>query len=345
MEDFPSQPDPQAEAAAVGTGIHLRGWALASVLIGLLLTLLLSALDQTIVGTALPRIIGDLHGGDRYTWVVTGYLVASTTMIPVISKLSDQFGRKWFLMAGVVIFLIGSALSGASQTMNQLIAFRALQGIGGGMLMSLIFTLIGDIFPPAERARWQGLFTGVFALASVIGPAAGGWITDNTSWRWVFYVNLPVGIAAFLALLIWLPANISARSSRYRGRAALRRIDFPGALTAAGATVSLLLGLTWGGQIYDWNSPQVIGVLVAAGVLFIAFFIVERFAVEPLLPLDLFKNQVFAVGALLALGVGLALFAVAIYLPLFIQAVLGQTATNSGTVITPLTVTMAVGAA
>jgi EmrB/QacA subfamily drug resistance transporter len=345
LETFPSGTHQQTESMQLSGGLRLRGWGLATVLAGLMLTLLLSALDQTIVGTALPRIIGDLHGFDRYTWVVTSYLLTSTTMIPIMGKLSDQFGRKWFLITGVVIFLIGSALSGASQTMNQLIIFRGVQGIGAGTLLALVFTLVGDIFPPAERARWQGLFASVFALASVIGPAAGGWITDNASWRWVFYINLPVGLAALIMLIVWLPMNISLRNIRYTGWAAVRRIDIAGTLTAAGATVCLLLGLTWGGVTYPWNSAPVIGILASAGALFLAFFIVERFAVEPILPLDLFRNQVFAAGALLALAVGMALFAMAIYLPLFIQGVLGQSATNSGAAITPLTVTMAVGAA
>ena len=327
-------------------GSRLRGWALASVLAALMLTMLLAALDQTIVSTALPTIIGDLHGFDRYTWVVTAYLLAETTVIPIIGKLSDQFGRKWFLIAGVVIFLIGSMLSGTSQTMNALILFRGLQGVGAGFLFALIFTLVGDIFTPAERARWQGLFSGVFALASVIGPTLGGWITDNTSWRWVFYVNLPLGVIALILIFFKLPANISLRSTQYRGAAAFRRIDFVGAVTAAGGTVCLLLGLTWGGQTYPWNSGQVIGILVAAVVLFAGFFVNELlFAVEPILPLDLFKNQVFAAGAMLSLTVGMALFAVVIYLPLFIQGVLGQSATNSGAIITPLTLTMAIGAA
>lgn len=336
----------QGGAQQFSGGSRLRGWALASVLAALMLTMLLAALDQTIVSTALPTIIGDLHGFDRYTWVVTAYLLAETTVIPIVGKLSDQFGRKWFLIAGVVIFLIGSMLSGTSQTMNALITFRGLQGIGAGFLFALIFTLVGDIFTPAERARWQGLFSGVFALASVIGPTLGGWITDNTSWRWVFYVNMPLGIVALALLFFKLPANISVRSSQYRGAAAFRRIDFVGAVTAAGGTVCLLLGLTWGGVTYPWDSGQVMGILAAAVVLFAGFFVNELvFAVEPILPLDLFKNQVFAAGSLLSLTVGMALFAVVIYLPLFIQGVLGQSATNSGAVITPLTLTMAVGAA
>jgi EmrB/QacA subfamily drug resistance transporter len=338
---FPGVMDGRAVRRSSG-GVQLQGWTLVSVLAGLMLTLLLAALDQTVVGTALPKIIGDLHGFDRYAWVVTAYLMTSTAMIPIVGKLSDQFGRKWFLIAGIIIFLAGSALAGASQTMNQLITFRGMQGVGAGIEQALVFTLVGDIFPPAERARWQGLFMGVFALASVIGPALGGWITDNATWRWVFYVNVPIGILTLVVLFLWLPVNISARSTHYTGRAALRRIDFVGALTAAGATVCLLLGLTWGGVTYPWSSAQVIGVLAASGILFVVFFVNERFAVEPILPLDLFRNQVFATGALLALTMGMALFAMAIYLPLFIQAVLGQTATSSGAAITPLMLTMAI---
>jgi MFS family permease len=210
------------------------------------------------------------------------------------------------------------------------------------MAQALTFTLVGDIFTPAERARWQGLFASVFALASVIGPAVGGWITDNASWRWVFYVNLPIGVVALVALVLWLPANISVRSSRFMGAAAFRPIDFAGAVAAAGATACLLLGLTWGGQTYPWASGQVIGVLAAAGILYAAFVVVETRAAEPSLPLDLFRNQVFVAGALLSLLLGAARFAVVIYLPLFIQAVIGQSATSSGAAITPLTLALAV---
>ncbi|HEX8032440.1 MAG TPA: MFS transporter, partial [Ktedonobacterales bacterium] len=315
MENTPDAPQRQQTLAAQAIGeerVRLRGFALAGVLASLMMTLLLAALDQSIVSTALPHIITDLHGGyDQISWVVTAYLLTSTTVIPIISKLSDQFGRKWFLVAGVVVFLAGSALCGTAHDMNQLILYRGLQGFGGGAIMSQVFTLIGDIFTPVERARWQGLFTGVFVLASVVGPTLGGWITDNTTWRWIFYINLPIGIVALILLVFQLPTHISLRSSAYRGWAAIRRIDFLGALTAAGATVCLLLGLTWGGQMYPWDSVQVISTLTAAGVLFIVFFIVERFvAIEPILPLDLFRNQVFAAGSALALMVGMTLFAV-----------------------------------
>jgi EmrB/QacA subfamily drug resistance transporter len=336
---------------------RLRGFALISVLAALMLTLLLEALDQTIVGTALPRIVGELRGFDRYTWVVTAYLLASTTMIPIISKLSDQFGRKWFLVAGVVVFLAGSVLSGLSQTMNQLIAFRAVQGVGAGTGIALVFTVVGDIFAPAERARWQGIFSGVYGFSSVVGPTLGGWLTDHgpllgnlvtdaTRWRWVFYINLPVGIIALVALLIYLPHNISLRSNQYRGWAAFRRVDFAGALLASSATICLLLGLSWGSdQTYAWSSPQIIGVLLAAGALYILFFFAERFASEPLLPLNLFRIQVFAADAGVALFIGMILLPLVIYLPLYLQGVLGESATNSGEVITPLTISLVIGSA
>src|SRR5579883_2189693 len=306
-------------APATGGGRRIHGFALVSILVALMLTLLLEALDQTVVGTALPRIVASLQGFDRYTWVVTAYLLGSTTMVPIVGKLSDQFGRKWFFIAGVVVFLLGSALSGASQTMNQLIAFRALQGLGAGTGIALVFTVVGDIFPTAERARWQGIFSAVYGFSSVVGPTVGGWLTDHgpllgslitdaTRWRWVFYINIPIGIIALVALLIYLPSNLSARSSQYRGWPAFKRVDFLGALLASAATICLLLGLSWGSDMtYAWSSPQIVSVLVAAGVLSILFFIAEGFAVEPLLPLGLFRSQVFAADTGVALFMGMIL--------------------------------------
>ena len=352
-----SSPSTSSQPAAEESGHRLHGGALIAVITALMLTLLLEALDQTVVGTALPKIIGSLQGFDRYTWAITAYTLASTTMIPVVGKLSDQFGRKWFLLVGTAIFLLGSALSGASQTMDQFIAFRALQGLGAGIGIALAFVLVADMFPPAERAKWQSLFGVVYGFSSLVGPTLGGWLTDHgpligtlvtetTRWRWVFYINVPVGIIVLAALLIYLPSNISARSSDHTGWAAVRRIDFPGALLSAAGTVCLLLGLTWGSNaIFEWSSPQVIGILVAAAVLFGAFLIAERFAVEPILPLDLFRNQVFAVAALLSLLQLMVLVGLIVYLPLFLQGVLGVSATNAGAVITPMTVSSVIGAA
>jgi EmrB/QacA subfamily drug resistance transporter len=355
--DTTTEKEETAQATPPGSsGRSIHGFALFSLLAALLLTLLLEALDQTIVGTALPKIISQLQGFNSYTWVVTAYLLAYTTMIPIISKLSDQFGRKWFFICGVIIFMLGSMLSGAAQTMNQLIAFRALQGIGAGMGIALVYTVVGDIFPPAERARWQGIFAGVYGFSSVVGPTLGGWLTDHgpllgnlvtneTRWRWVFYVNLPICILALIALFIYMPGKIATRSNRYSGWAAIRRIDFAGAILASAATICLLLGLTWGSdQIYNWNSIQVIGILVAAGILYILFFIVERFAVEAVMPLDLFRNRVFSADSLLALSSGMVLLSLVIYLPLYLQGIMGESATNSGEVITPMTVSLVIGA-
>ncbi len=334
----------RSQTATTEGQAHLRGWALVSVLAGLLLTLFLSTLDATIVGTALPSIARELHGFEQYSWVVTAYLLVSTTIVPIVGKLSDQFGRKWFLLAGIALFLLGSALAGTSGSMIQLILFRGLQGLGAGCMQTIVFTLVADIFTPAERGRWQGVFVGVAVLSSIIGPAIGGWITDHTNWRWVFYVNLPAGLLALLVLTAWLPATISLRSTSSHGRPLIRRIDITGALIAAAATTCLLLGLTWGGSAYPWTSVPVLGILGAAAVLYLAFLINERFAVEPLLPLDLFRSQVFSASGLLGLALGMVIYAVIFYLPLFIQGVLGQSASNSGAGLTPFFIPLAISA-
>ncbi|HET8913719.1 MAG TPA: MFS transporter [Ktedonobacteraceae bacterium] len=338
---------------------RLNGFALASVLVALLLTLLLEALDQTVVGTALPKIIGSLQGFDRYSWAVTAYILASATLIPIVGKLSDMFGRKGFLIGGTALFLLGSVLSGASQDMNQLIVFRAIQGLGAGIGIALAATVVGDIFPPQERARWQGLFGAVYGISSVIGPSLGGYladhgpllgnlVTETTRWRWVFYINLPLGIVALTMLIIFLPANISARSKQHtelKGRAALRRIDFLGAILSAAATISLLLGLTWGSnQTYSWTSPQVLGILIVAAVLFGVFLLAERSASEPILPFDLFRNRTFAIASILSLLQFMVLISLVINLPFFLQGVLGMSATGTGLALTPLNVASVVGA-
>jgi EmrB/QacA subfamily drug resistance transporter len=355
-ESSPQKSLQSTQASWFGPSLH--GLALASVLGALMLTLLLEALDQTIVGTALPRIVAQFQGFDRYVWVGTAYLLASITMIPIIGKLSDQFGRKWFFISGVTVFLLGSFLSGTAQDMNQLIAFRAIQGLGAGMGIALVFTGVGELLPPAERSRWQGIFSGVYGFSSVVGPTLGGWltdhgpllgnlITDSTRWRWIFYVNLPFGVLALIALFLYYPrkgVNTSS-TSEYHGMAAIRRIDFAGALLVAAATICLLIGLTWGSnQIYDWNSIQIISILIASAVLYVLFIIRELFAAEPILPLTLFKKRVFAADALLALMIGMVLLSLVYYLPLFLQGVLGSSASDSGLVLTPLTISIVVGA-
>jgi EmrB/QacA subfamily drug resistance transporter len=301
---------------------------------GLMLALFLVALDQTVVGTALPRIIADLDGFEHYAWVTTAYLLASTAMIPVIGKLGDIYGRKWFIISGVVIFLAASALCGAAWGMTELILFRGLQGLGAGMIFSNIFTSVADIFPdPARRAKYQGVFFSVFALTSVIGPTMGGWITDNLSWRWIFYINLPLGVFSLFALPVVL-----RQSARRFGV----KIDYLGAATITASVISLLLALSWVGEGYDWDATRVVIGFVVAGILFAAFIPVELRADEPIIPLSLFESRVFGSAALLMFMVGIGMFGVILYTPLFVQGVLGETATGSGTVLTPLVLSMTV---
>ena len=306
--------------------------ATAFAMAGLMLALFLVALDQTIVGTALPKIIADLEGFREYAWVTTSYLLASTSMIPVIGKLGDIYGRKWFILAGIAIFLVGSALCGLAWGMTELIIFRGIQGLGAGFIFSNIFTSIADVFPdPARRAKYQGIFFGVFSLSSVIGPTTGGWITDNLDWRWVFYINLPLGIFSLFVLPIVLPQSGQQRRAK---------IDYLGAATITASVVALLLALSWVGEGYDWDAGRVIAGFIISAVLLAAFIPIELRAAEPIIPLSLFKSRVFASATLLMFLVGIGMFGIILYTPLFVQGVLGQTATGSGTVLTPLVFAM-----
>ncbi len=232
-------------------------------MIGVLSVVFLSILDQTIVGVAMPRIVADLQGFDLIVWISTAYLLTSTVPIPIYGKLSDLFGRKPIMLFGIVVFLAGSALSGAAQTMYQLIAFRAFQGLGAAALQPIAIAIIGDLFPPRERGKWQGVSGSTYALAAILGPLAGGWITDNASWRWVFYINVPVGIIALLVLIFLMPT--------LRSRARQVTIDYIGAALLILGTVPLLLGFTLAGNQYAWLSPQILGLFGGAVVVLIAF--------------------------------------------------------------------------
>lgn len=301
-------------------------------LTGLFLALFFSSLDQTVVGTAMPRIIGELGGLSIMTWVTTVYMLTSTTVVPIAGKLADIYGRRVIYIAGLAIFIIGSALCGTSTTMLQLIIYRALQGIGGGIMMPLAMTIVGDIFPPEERGKWQGMMGALFGLSSVVGPTIGGWIVDYSSWKWVFYINLPIGILAMGTIHLGL-----------RGEKALTDkvvIDYAGVITLISGTVGLLLGLNLGGASYAWLSWQILSLLGLSLVSWILFVIVERKAVDPVLSLDLFKNRVFAVTNIVGFLMGLGMFGSLMFLPLFFQGVLGVSATSSGNTMLPMMVSM-----
>ena len=294
---------------------------------GLMLGMLLAALDQTIVSTALPTIVGDLGGLNHLSWVVTAYLLASTISTPLYGKASDLYGRKIVFQLAIVVFLIGSALCALSQNMNELIAFRAVQGLGAGGLMTLAMTIVADVVPPRERGRYQGLLGAVWAFASIAGPLTGGFIVDNLSWRWVFTINLPIGGAALVvtSIVLQLPK-----------RRVEHRIDWLGAGLLTGAITTLLLAVTWGGHQYAWGSGQILGLVTVGTALLVAFLIVERRAAEPIIPLKLFRERTFTVPAVISAIVGFAMFAGIIYLPLFMQIATGATATASGLTMVPL---------
>jgi EmrB/QacA subfamily drug resistance transporter len=318
------------------------------VLWALVVVLLLSALDQTIVSTAMPRIVEQLRGMSMYAWVTTSYLLTSTVMVPIYGKLSDLYGRKPILITGVLLFLAGSVLCGLAgefgdlpvlgSGMMQLVLFRALQGLGGGALMTMTFAIIADLFPPRERGRFFGMFGAVFGLATVIGPFIGGFFTDHgtvnwlgyeiAGWRWVFYVNLPLGLLALFMILYRMPT--------LRSRGGGGRVDYVGALLLILCIAPLLLALTLGGTTYAWDSPRIIGFFTTSAIALLVFIVIERRTEEAILPLHLFGIKAFRVPILASFVVGMAFLGVVLFMPLYMQVVQGINATQSGLALLPL---------
>jgi EmrB/QacA subfamily drug resistance transporter len=297
------------------------------VITALMLALLLAALDQTIVSTALPKIASSLHGLSKYSWVATTYLLTSAVSTPLYGKISDMYGRKKIFQFAIVVFLVGSALCGLSQSMNELIFFRGLQGLGAGGLMTLTFAIVGDVVPPRQRGKYQGYFTAVFAIASIIGPLLGGILTDDLSWRWVFYVNLPLGIIALTAIGSRL--HLPVRRTEHK-------VDYTGAGLLTVSVATLLLATVWGGINYPWGSTQIVGLFATSFITAILFVWRERHAKEPVMSLSLFKNNIFTVSTLLSLVIGMVMFGAIIFLPEYQQLVRGDSATKSGLMLLPL---------
>ncbi len=294
---------------------------------GVAMSLLLASLDQTVVGNSMPRIVAELQGLSYYAWVTTVYLLTSTIILPIAGKLGDMFGRKPFMIAGMTGFMGASALCGLSQNMAELVTFRGIQGLFGGMLFASVFAVLADIFPAEQRARMQGVFGGVFGVSSVIGPTIGGWLTDGPGWRWVFYVNVPVGVIAVVVVSLALPF--------VRSRAQIRDIDWVGCVLLAAGLLPLLISLSLT-DTHAWSDPEVWGLLAAAAVVLFGFLLWERRAAEPVVPFSLFRNNVFTVSVVIAFFSALGMFGTIIFVPLLYQGVLGISASNSGELLTPM---------
>ncbi|MDE2694930.1 MAG: MDR family MFS transporter [Chloroflexota bacterium] len=308
------------------------------IVLGAMLALFVGALDATIVATAVPSIVGDLGGIDLLAWVFTAYLLTSTVTLPLAGKTGDLFGRKPLFLVAVVVFVAASMLAGAAPSMEALIGARALQGIGAGLIFATTMAVIADLYSPLERGRVQGAVAGVFGIASVIGPTMGGWITDVSTWRWIFFLNLPVGAVAFVAILFLMPWTRPPREGE-------PRIDFVGAGLLAMAVVPFLLAMVWGGDRYEWVSVETAGLLAISLVALAGFVAVEARVAEPLVPLFLFRNKVFAVSTVLLLLTGAGMFGVLTLLPLYLQGVTGASARLSGTLMTPMMIAVPISAA
>lgn len=302
---------------------------------GLLLTILMSSMDNTIVATAMGTIVGDLGGLDKFIWVTSAYMVAEMAGMPIFGKLSDMFGRKRFFIMGITLFMVGSILCGTAQSIEQLSIYRAIQGIGGGALIPITFTIMFDIFPPEKRGKMGGLFGAVFGLSSVFGPLLGAYITDYISWHWIFYINLPLGILS----LVLISLNYTESLQHQK-----QKIDWLGAITLVGAVVCLMFALELGGNTYAWDSVNIMSLFSGFFVLFIVFIFAERRAAEPVISFSMFKDRIFAASTILGLLYGVAFIVGSVYIPIFIQGVTGGTATNSGLILLPMMLGVVVSA-
>ncbi|WP_064094339.1 MDR family MFS transporter [Rossellomorea aquimaris] len=304
------------------------------VLTGLIIGMFFSALEQTVVGTAMPTIIAELNGFSIFAWVTTAYLITSTSVTPIVGKLSDLYGRRLLYLIGVIIFIIGSGLCATATSMEQLVLYRGLQGIGGGMIMPLSQTIIGDIFTAEQRAKWQGVFGALFGLSSVIGPFIGGFIVDTISWHWIFLINVPFGLLSALLLFVGLKYENIGRSKEKVS------IDYLGIMTLIPALVLLLLGLNFGGDKFDWVSGTSFLLFGGSLLLLLVFGFIEKKAKEPILDLSLFKNRVFATTNALGFLLGLGMFGAIMFVPMFMQGILGVTPTQAGSTMTPMMIAL-----
>lgn len=304
-----------------------KGNKMGIIIAGLLLAILMASMDNTILATAMGTIVGDLGGFNKLMWVTSAYLVAEMAGMPIFGKLSDMYGRKRFFIFGIIVFMAGSALCGTATSIEQLIIYRAIQGIGGGALMPIAFTIMFDVVPADKRGKMGGLFGAVFGLSSIFGPLIGGYITDYVNWSWVFYINLPIGLLAFVMIAFFYKESVEHSK---------QKIDYLGAFALVASILCLMLALELGGKKYSWDSTMIIGLFVAFVVLIIGFIFVERRAQEPIITFSMFKNRLYTTSNLMAMFSGAAFITASVYIPIFIQGVLGGSATNSALVLLPM---------